>query len=70
MLIIILVIALILIFLLSRSRKEQFSCGLSIVDPFSLALHKDISEKADRWNYNHNRKLYYYRDLVPIRYKE
>ena len=69
MIIIILLLLLLLIMFLKRS-QENFAQHLTIVDPYSLYLHKDISEKEDWWNYDHNRKLYYYHNMVPQRYKE
>lgn len=50
--------------------QESFATDLSIVDPFSLYLHKDISEKEDWWHKTHTRKFYYYHDMVPFHYRE
>ena len=52
------------------SYNEKFVANLSIVDPFSLYLHNDISNKEDWWHKTHSNKFYYYRDMVPIYYKE
>ena len=53
-----------------RSQEEIPGSYLSIVDPYSLYLFKDISEKEAWWNKTHARKFYYYRDYVPPYYKE
>ena len=68
MILIILPLLLLIIFLMKR--REPFAQYLTIVDPYSIYLHKDISQKEDWWNYDHNRKLYYYDNMVPQRYKE
>lgn len=70
--IILLVVLIVLIgTLVLYNNKETFSGAyMTIVDPYSIPLHKDISEKADWWNYLHNQKLYYYRDYVDMKYKE
>lgn len=71
MLIIILLIFLIIVIMFLLKRHENFSGEyMSIVDPYSLYLWADISAREDLWNYDHTRKLYYYRDMVPQRYKE
>jgi len=51
-------------------KPNNFIKYLSIIDPYSLYLHKNISEKEDWWNKTHARKLYYYRDYIPQFYKE
>lgn len=74
--ILVIILILALVFILKRS-NESFDGQIcmdkfypTIVDPYSIFLHRNISEKEDQWNYGHSRKLYYYRDLVPQRYKE
>lgn len=75
---IILIILLIIIILLAlfnfNKYNESFNPNpgsyLSIVDPYSLYLFKDISEKEDWWNKTHSRKFYYYHNYVPQYYKE
>ena len=67
--IIILLLVLILIYVLYTVilSKEGFcSPGeyMSIVDPYSIPLWLNTSAKEDLWNYNHTRKLYYYRDMI------
>ena len=44
--------------------NEKFASNLSIIDPYSLYLHENISEKENRWNELH--KTQYYYDPVPI----
>ena len=74
--IIILLLVLILIYMLYgviTQRQESFcSPGeyMSIVDPYSIPLWLNTSAKEDLWNYDHTRKFYYYRDMVPQKYKE
>ncbi len=71
MILILLLIFIILLLIITYNKKEYFNGAyMSIVDPYSLYLHKDISAKADWWNYIHNRKLYYYRDYVNMSNKE
>ncbi|ARF10080.1 hypothetical protein Indivirus_12_8 [Indivirus ILV1] len=73
MIIILLLLVILFLIIMAYSRIENFNendAHLSIVDPYSLYLHKDISEKEDWWNYTNNRKLYYYRDYVNMTNKE
>lgn len=66
----IILIVLISILILYKNKETFPGSYMTIVDPYSLFLHKDISEKADWWNYLHNQKLYYYRDYVNMDQKE
>ena len=50
--------------------KEKFVTNLSIVDPYSLYLHDDISNREDWWHHIHTKNMYYYHNMVPIHYKE
>lgn len=50
--------------------KENFVTNLSIVDPYSLYLHDDISNREDWWHRTHTKNMYYYHNMVPIHYKE
>ena len=50
--------------------KEKFVTKLSIVDPYSLYLHDDISNREDWWHHTHTKNMYYYHNMVPIHYKE
>ena len=54
---------------LNKQYKENF-VNLSIVDPYSLYLHADISDKEDWWHHTHTKNMYYYHNMVPIHYKE
>ena len=77
MITIILLVILIMLLVSVFKRNEGFDGEIcmdefypTIVDPYSIFLHKNASEKEDWWNYDHNRKLYYYRNMVSQRYKE
>jgi hypothetical protein len=59
-----------LLILFIYNKNESFVTDLSIVDPYSLFLHKDISDKEDWWHRTHTAKFYYYHDMVPIHYRE
>jgi len=63
-------IVLVILFIITKFNKETFVSNMTIVDPYSLYLHKDIMEKADWWNQTHRRKFFYYHDMVPQHYKE
>ena len=65
----ILIIILVILWYISN-RSEPFANNLTIIDPYSLYLFKDISRKEDWWNKTHGRKLYYYRDYTLPVYKE
>ena len=43
---------------------------LPMNESYLINLHNDISKKEDLWHKQHSSKLYYYRDMVPIMYKE
>jgi len=76
-LIIIILILIFLTFLLSinlnRPYKENFESPivtLSIVDPYSIWLHEDATNREDWWHHTHSKKFYYYHNMVPFNYKE
>ena len=71
--IIILVIFVVLAIMYSNNTEffvTNLVTDLSYIDPNSLYLWADISEKEDWWNKTHGRKLYYYNDMVPPYYKD
>jgi len=52
--ILLIILLLILLIVLILIRKEHFNGAfMTIVDPYSLYLHKHISDKETRWNYLH-----------------
>ena len=56
----IIIIAILIIAYISMCDRESFINNLSIVDPYSLYLHKDISEKEDWWNILHTKPTIYF----------
>ena len=68
-LLILIIISIILLFLF-KPYNEPFVSDLTIINPYSLYLFRDISRKEAWWNKTHGRKLYYYRDYVPQIFKE
>lgn len=69
-LILIIIITILILIYLKSFKNETFVSYLSIVDPFSLYLHKNITEKEDWWNETHAKNFYYYQDYVPQIYME
>ena len=64
------ILIILLLMLLVKSYHEPFISNLTIIDPYSIYLHRDISKKEDWWNKTHARQLYYYRDYVPTIFQE
>ena len=56
-----LVILVMFVVLLSYS-NETFSVGKSHIDPWSVYVHDDVSNRELTWNCDHSDKLYYYYD--------
>jgi uncharacterized lipoprotein NlpE involved in copper resistance len=68
LIIFIIILVLFVIFLGCNNRKEGFVNNLSIINPYSLWLHRNISEKERWWNRRGSEKRYYYSDMIDSRY--
>lgn len=66
----ILIIAILSFLYFTGPYNETFIGNLTIVDPYSIYLYDDITEKQNWWNVTHSKKLYYYHDYVPQYLKE
>ena len=60
---IIIIILIIILFYLYSNKIENFE--IPLIDPYSLYLHQDITQREKTWNLAHNKKLYYYDNVVP-----
>ena len=55
-----LIIIILIVVYVYMQYREPFVNNLSIVDPYSLYLHKDISEKEDYWGCIHTKQPIYF----------
>lgn len=55
------------IFLLFGYKKEKFANNTSMLNPYIVCLHNDISNKEDWWHLQHSKKIYnYYNSPLQI----
>jgi hypothetical protein len=64
------IIAFILLLIIYYYKYKVEKFAIPYIDPYSLYLHADITKKEETWRRQHRRKLYYYDDIIPQRFKD
>ena len=66
--IIVILVIIMLVTYFKYIKVEHFD--IPLINPYSLYLHQDITQREDTWNLAHAKKLYYYDNVVPYRFKD
>ena len=68
--IIVVAVMLLLLWMLFSRVGQVEGFEIPLINPYSLYLHDDITRRERLWNRCHSKKLYYYANVEPQRFKE